>query len=127
MFSLMRKAPPFHLEFKIYVVFYRAFRVRRFWIQQMYVHLGNQCLIWNKKKGCWSMAIILLLSDLTASNRDGKFYHAPLTTKFTKQTEGLSWEAESDQTISSSYSSSKQHVLSKIAMGTWELMRKFEF
>lgn len=93
----------------------------------MYVHLGNQCLIWNKKKNCWSMEIILLLSDLAASNRDGKFYHAPLTTKFTKQTEGLPWEAKSDQTISSSYSSSKQHVLSKIAMGTWELMRKIEF
>lgn len=57
----------------------------------MYVHLGNQCLIWNEKKSCWSMAIILLLSDLAASNRDGKFYHAPLTTKFTKQTEGLPW------------------------------------
>lgn len=103
----MRKPSPFHLEFKIYVVVSRAFRVRRFWTHQMYVHVGNQCLIWNKMKSCWSLATILLLSDLAASNRDGKFYHAPLTTKFTKQTEGLLWKVESDQTIFSSYSSSK--------------------
>lgn len=103
----MRKPPPFHMEFKMYVIDFIAFAVRRFWTQQMYVHLGNQCLIWNKKKSCWSLATILLLSDLAASNRDGKFYDAPSTTKFTKQTEGLPWEAESDQAISSSYSSSK--------------------
>lgn len=32
--------------------------------------------------------------DLAVSNRDGTFHHAPLTTKFTKQTEGLPWEVE---------------------------------
>lgn len=66
-------------------------------------------------------------ADLAASKRDDKFYHAPLIIKFTKQREGLSREGESDHTISSVILRVKQHVLSKIVMGTWELLRKIEF
>lgn len=67
----------------------------------MYDHVGNRCIT-EYKEELLEPGSILLLPDLAASNRDGKFYHTPLTTKLTKQTEGLPWEVESDQTISSS-------------------------
>lgn len=40
-----------------------------------------------------------------------------LTTKFTKQTEGLPWEVQTDQTISSSYSSSKTACVAENCYG----------